>query len=679
MAMIKPITLVVNAFDATQDHTFYFTSSGGNQVVKNEILIKDNKTNVVAYNSTVESYQFNQTVPSNTLENGNYYNVAFRTYDIDGNVSQYSEAQPFYCYTTPIVELNLTDGQVIQNSSYEIELFYNQTENELLNYAVIDTYDSLGALIDSSGNLYDTQVPPFSIYYTLNGLENTKQYKTKATILTVNGTVVETETINYRIQYENPSLYSSLNLEAHNCDGYISVQSDLINIDGKSNPNQPIFIDNEKVEIIGCCTDILNEEYSRWVKWNKGFEIPTNFTLRLWFTPTYINDNILYMGSDNEYVSIKYVRGSNLDYISVSTQSGTNILSNGIEHTNGTNECFLWVQVKDGSWTVILEEIKGKIPTVFDWNTNDNTVYYNIITDKTYLDEDYENYNHGITVQNPISNKLNSVIIGNGIYNNINITKNTNIQYSKDYPIWDFDTILDCSFNNTINGGNVNIVLGQLDSIKLKRRNNKTKQWITVYEKKITGEEDLNILVKDGLVPSGIEQTYAIVPTSKGNIEGEYIIDTVTANWQGVFITDGDKTFKLYTSVVYDSMNQNKPIGVLNPIGTKYGVIISNSENNYRTGIIQSYLYGYTYEKTRKINRNDVVQQVNDYVEFLTNNKTKSLVDWNGNSFIFGVTSAPTLSYNSSYGNGIASVAFSFAEQGKYDEQEVYDSNDLIK
>lgn len=38
--MIKPMALSKNAFDATQDQIFYFTSTGGNQVVKNKITIR---------------------------------------------------------------------------------------------------------------------------------------------------------------------------------------------------------------------------------------------------------------------------------------------------------------------------------------------------------------------------------------------------------------------------------------------------------------------------------------------------------------------------------------------------------------------------------------------------------------------------------------------------------------
>ena len=51
MSLTKPIGQVVNAFDATTNHTFYFTSSGGNQVVYNRIIIRNNTTNVIVYNN----------------------------------------------------------------------------------------------------------------------------------------------------------------------------------------------------------------------------------------------------------------------------------------------------------------------------------------------------------------------------------------------------------------------------------------------------------------------------------------------------------------------------------------------------------------------------------------------------------------------------------------------------
>ena len=62
MAMIKPIALSKNAFDATQDQIFYFTSTGGNQVVKNKITIRLQSDNSIVYTNTIISYKFNQTI-----------------------------------------------------------------------------------------------------------------------------------------------------------------------------------------------------------------------------------------------------------------------------------------------------------------------------------------------------------------------------------------------------------------------------------------------------------------------------------------------------------------------------------------------------------------------------------------------------------------------------------------
>ena len=74
MAMVKPTALTVNVFDATSVHTFYFTSSGGNQITSNKIVIRNNASNSVVYTNTVTSYILNQSVPAGTLKNGVYYN-----------------------------------------------------------------------------------------------------------------------------------------------------------------------------------------------------------------------------------------------------------------------------------------------------------------------------------------------------------------------------------------------------------------------------------------------------------------------------------------------------------------------------------------------------------------------------------------------------------------------------
>ena len=110
MAMTTPIAQTVNAFDSNNSNVFSFASIGGDQVVKNEIKIINNSTGVTVYINVQTTYQFKQTVPSNTLTNGVYYAVAFRTYDVNNNVSSWSNYVPFYCYTTPTLPQHLFLG-----------------------------------------------------------------------------------------------------------------------------------------------------------------------------------------------------------------------------------------------------------------------------------------------------------------------------------------------------------------------------------------------------------------------------------------------------------------------------------------------------------------------------------------------------------------------------------------
>ena len=66
MALVKPIAQGISAFDATQDKTFSFTSSGGSQVVANRLTIRLQSDTSVVYQNKVTSYRFEQTVPSGT-------------------------------------------------------------------------------------------------------------------------------------------------------------------------------------------------------------------------------------------------------------------------------------------------------------------------------------------------------------------------------------------------------------------------------------------------------------------------------------------------------------------------------------------------------------------------------------------------------------------------------------
>ena len=143
MALVKPIALPVNAFDANETQRFYFTSSGGDQVVQNRLTIRKQEDNTIVYRETVETYAFYQDVPSGTLENGVNYNFYFNTYDFDGNISSNSNVVLFWCYTEPtLLFTNIPAGNIITSVSYDFHCTYNQTEGELLESLVFKLYNN---------------------------------------------------------------------------------------------------------------------------------------------------------------------------------------------------------------------------------------------------------------------------------------------------------------------------------------------------------------------------------------------------------------------------------------------------------------------------------------------------------------------------------------------------------
>ena len=67
--MIQPIASQKIAFNATNNEIFYFTSNGGDQVVKNRLTVRKQSDNSVVYQTTVETFLFQHTLPSGTLTN----------------------------------------------------------------------------------------------------------------------------------------------------------------------------------------------------------------------------------------------------------------------------------------------------------------------------------------------------------------------------------------------------------------------------------------------------------------------------------------------------------------------------------------------------------------------------------------------------------------------------------
>lgn len=282
--------------------------------------------------------------------------------------------------------------------------------------------------------------------------------------------------------------------------------------------------------------------------------------------------------------------------------------------------------------------------------------------------EDIDALNFFLSLESNVTNSQ----LENGIYDYLDISKDVKTSYNIEEPSWGYDTILDCDFNGNIAGGNVSYTLKQLSSIQIKRRlydPSNLVNWTVLGDIEVVNEGSIEFTMTDNLMPNGYTIEYAIVPIING-AEGLYITDKVESKFNGVYICDLDTMFKLYANVEYGDITNNQSIGVVETIGSQYPTIIRNNKIDYKKGSVKGKLLGANFETTRKINRNDVVAQINNYEKFLKNGKAKIIKDWNGNVWLITVVGAPTTTYDSNYGMGIASTNFEWVEQGKYSNQE---------
>lgn len=314
MALTTPTLMQQNAFDATQAHVFTFNVYSGSQITGSKLTIKNNATLETVYDGTETSYAFEHTVPANTLTNGVYYQASIQTMDAQGNFSPASNIIQFYCYSAPtLVFNNIPTANIIPSASFAFEVKYNQAEGEALDSYVFNLYTTAGTLISTSGRLYNTTTTVPTVFaYTFSGFNNGEDYVVEVNAVTVEGTQITTGKQTVFVQYSQPGMFSSLYL-TNNCkNGYITVQANVIGINGEADPMPP----NYKTLLGETVVELQGNQY---VQWTEGYEIPENFTLRIW--GLFVDDTLApQTESSTIFIPCAYLTNTKGNFIEVSVK-----------------------------------------------------------------------------------------------------------------------------------------------------------------------------------------------------------------------------------------------------------------------------------------------------------------------------------------------------------------------
>ena len=285
--LTRPTLNTPPAFDAADGYTFTFAVPGTTaQIVANRLTIRNAQTNNVVYDEKLETYQYTHIVNGNNasqnpseLQNNTYYTATLTVFDAENNESPTSIAVDFWCFTTPTVSItNIPSNQIITNGSFPFTFEYMQPEGERINSYTFNLYNAAQSLVDTSGTLYTSGTTEgsniFAASHTFSGFTNLQTYYVEVVALTVYNTRVSTGLQKFTVQYTQPDTYTYLQL-VNNCnEGYITLTSNIILIEGSSNPSPPTYINNQEV-------DLTND--GSWVRWDDGFSITGDMLARGWF------------------------------------------------------------------------------------------------------------------------------------------------------------------------------------------------------------------------------------------------------------------------------------------------------------------------------------------------------------------------------------------------------------
>ena len=290
---------------------------------------------------------------------------------------------------------------------------------------------------------------------------------------------------------------------------------------------------------------------------------------------------------------------------------------------------------------------------------------------------------------NPTGNDLsiNTLRISNGIFEQLNIlniiSTATNVFDTTQPTEWTENTIINATFNDSLDGGSISDFIGYVDRLEIQRQEEGSNEWVTlqtIYKNQQTGEINATFRMEDSYGKYATKYLYQIVPVdSQGNV-GTALQQDVLSIFNNAYIVDATHIYPLTNEYEIGSAQTNQQSAIYMPYGSKYPFVAFNAETKYDSGSITAVLLAPTSNSALSsfIDRPAQVKLVEEFNDWLTNGRAKIWKDFNGNFKVITVTDAVTNGYYKELGNGIASTTFNYTEVGDF-TQEYLDRLGLTK
>jgi hypothetical protein len=258
----------------------------------------------------------------------------------------------------------------------------------------------------------------------------------------------------------------------------------------------------------------------------------------------------------------------------------------------------------------------------------------------------------------------NKIELSNSVVDNVYVTNDLTVTNTTTKPTqWGYYDVLNCEFEENLEGGSVEFNNSIIDHIQIQRRLASDLLWeVLATIDYISGTSELFNLTDIFIQNNAIYQ-YAMVPVSNG-ILGNQVLDPnidITIDFDSTFLTDSTYNYQFLHDGKFDSITSNTATAILEPLDSQYPIVITNSLN-YRSGRFSATLVS-TYSINGTVNINQEYQLRQIILAFLNNKQPKLIRSLFGDNLLIMITDKPQITFLD--GNiGIASVSFGFTEIG---------------
>ena len=275
-----------------------------------------------------------------------------------------------------------------------------------------------------------------------------------------------------------------------------------------------------------------------------------------------------------------------------------------------------------------------------------------------------------------ISN-ITSIEIKNAEYDDLYATHNTDSDYINGTDIpdeWDFDTILHAKFDGNLIAGNMDFTLDSVSGVLIKKKKVDEFDWITLAHYPINTVEDFDIKFQDKTSWTSNDYVYAFVPILNG-IEGNYNTSEVRCESERLVILDADEVWSTSITDGFCDTTRVYPNAVIETIYDKFPTVIRNTNANYDTVTLSgTWLPSRDEDGCMIVDLNNaqnygmITAWSKKFIDFLTNDKTKLVKNFDGRQWLCFVTTAPSDTADQYFNKRI--ISFGVTEIGDSNSEE---------